>query len=119
MKFCSDEEKLCDFMIRTPTQLIFVRVKRFLKILSAPETIESELRDRVLLLRSFPVSDAIVSELWVYSKHLTFRFFRVTGTGIIEIENEGGKMGTRTGSAGIPTTAASLPDGGSTGPQPS
>ena len=119
MKYCPDEENLCDFMIRTPAQLVFVRVKRFLKILSAPETIEAELHDRISLLRSLPESDAIACEIWIYSKHLTFRFFRITETGIVEIENERVVTGSPDGSTGIPSSIPPLPEGGSTAPQPS
>jgi hypothetical protein len=89
MKFCPGPESMCDFQIRTPVHVVFVRVRRFLRILAPLAEIEAEHRNIIQLLRSFPASDSILRELWVYSKHGTYRYFRVTGTGIVEIDRAG------------------------------
>ncbi len=89
MKFCPGPESMCDFQIRTPVHVIFIRVKRFVRILAPLAEIEAEHRSFIQLLRSFPVSDSILRELWVYSKHGTYRYFRVTDTGIVEIDRAG------------------------------
>jgi len=104
MKFYSGPESVCDLMIRSPVHLIFVRVKRFDRILSTPKEIEEEHRDLILQLRSFPVSGLIIRELWVYSKHGTYRFFRLGDTSIEEIDRE-------SISPGMPEEGVS-PDGG-------
>jgi hypothetical protein len=89
MKFCSGPESMCDFMIRTPTSLVFVRVKRFDRITSGLPVIEAEHRSQVLQLRSFPGSAIITRELWIYSKHGTYRYFRVGNTTLEEIDITG------------------------------
>ena len=89
MKFCTGPECMCDFMIRTPVTIVFVRVKRFIRILSPLPVIEGEHRNLVLQLRSFPGSDNISRELWLYSKHGTFRYFRIGTTILEEIDVNG------------------------------
>jgi hypothetical protein len=113
MKFYPGPESMCDFLIRTPVHVIFVRVKRFLRILAPPAEIESEHRDLIQLLRSFPVSDSILRELWVYSKHGTYRYFRVTDTGIMEIDRAGLAI-PNAGGAQLPAAGAAASGGNDT-----
>jgi len=89
MQFCAGTECVSDFMIRTPAHLVFVRVKRFIKILSPVAAIEAEHEEIIGEIRSLPSSDAILYELWVYSKHGTYRFFRIMENGIREIGRDG------------------------------
>lgn len=89
MKICYGLENVCDLVIRTATHVIFIKARRTEKIVSALHEIESAYRDLIDELRLFPTSAQILLELWVYSKHGTFRFFRVGETGISEIDRVG------------------------------
>ncbi|MCX6691154.1 MAG: hypothetical protein NTW33_03650 [Methanoregula sp.] len=89
MKFCPDTESACDMMIRTSVHLVFVRIKRVCKIRCTKEEIGAELQEWIILLRSFPVSESILCELWVYTKQNSWRYFRVGSSGLEEIGRDG------------------------------
>ncbi len=89
MKFCPDTESACDMMIRTSVHLVFVRVKRVCKIRCTKEEIAAELQEWIIMLRSFPVSESILCELWVYTKQNSWRYFRVGSSGLGEIDRDG------------------------------
>lgn len=85
----SGPENMYHFTIVSPGMVAFVRVKFIPRILSAPVDIVAEFRDAIQRLRTI-VQDSVISrELWVRSKHGTWRFFRVTDAGIVEIDKEG------------------------------
>jgi len=89
MRFCPETESACDLMIRTSVHLVFVRVKRIRKIRCTKEEIGAELQEWVIVLRSLPVSESILSELWVYTKQGSKRYFRIGSTGMMEIDKDG------------------------------
>ena len=89
MMFCPETESTCDLMIRTSVHLVFVRIKRVTKIRCTKEEIEAECQEWLILLRSFPVSESILCELWVYTKQNSKRYFRVGSTGLVEIGQNG------------------------------
>lgn len=89
LRFCPDTESTCDLMIRTPVHLIFVRVKRVGSIRCTKEEIAAELQEWIIMLHSFPVSESILCELWVYTKQNSWRYFRVGNTGLVEIGRDG------------------------------
>jgi hypothetical protein len=89
MRVTYSPESVCDFFIRTVTFVIFVRVVRFEKIVAPANEIGHECRGIIAELRLFPQSLQIQTELWVYSKHGTYRFFRLTGAGLEEIPQNG------------------------------
>ncbi len=89
MRFCPETESTCDLMLRTSVHLVFVRVKKVCKIRCTTEEIEAELQEWLILLRSFPVSESILCELWVYTKQGSWRYFRVGITGLVEIGRDG------------------------------
>jgi hypothetical protein len=82
-------ESVCDFFIRTVMLVIFVRVVRIEKIVAPVHEIEHLCRGIIAELRLFPPSLQIRLELWVYSKHGTYRFFRLTEAGLEEIPQGG------------------------------
>lgn len=82
-------DSVCDFLIRTVTHVAFVRAVRFEKIILPVEEIERECREIISELRLFPPSEQIQLEIWAYSKHGTYRFFRINGTGLEEIPGDG------------------------------
>ena len=89
MRFCPETESTCDLMIRTSVHLVFVRIKRVCKIRSTKEEIGAELQEWLILLRSFPVSESILCEIWAYTKQNSWRYFRVGSNGLVEIGRDG------------------------------
>lgn len=85
MRVMYSSDSVCDFFIRTGTLVIFVRAVRFEKIILPVEEIERKCREIISELRLFPPSEQIQLEVWAYSKHGTYRFFRINGTGLEEI----------------------------------
>jgi hypothetical protein len=88
MRVTHSADSICDFFIRTITHVAFVRAVRFEKIIIPVKEIERECREVIAELRLFPPSEQIQLELWAYSKHGTFRFFRINDTGLEEIPQE-------------------------------
>jgi hypothetical protein len=82
-------ESLFHFTIVLSGMIAFVRVRFAERILATPAEIAAEFREDLLRLRAI-VQDAIISrELWLRSRHGTWRFFRVTAEGLIEIGRDG------------------------------
>lgn len=92
-------DSVCDFFIRTVALMIFVRVVRSEKIIAPVHEIAHEYREIIAELRLFPQSLQIQAELWIYSRHGTYRFFRLTDTGLEEIQQNG-----ETAPATVPAT---------------
>jgi hypothetical protein len=82
-------EDMYDFTIVGTNPIAFVRVKYLTRIFASFENIEAEFRHDVLLLRLIAQTTAVSCELWLRSKHGTWRFFRVTGNGITELGHNG------------------------------
>jgi hypothetical protein len=89
MRVMYSSDCVCDFFIRTVTLVIFVRAVRFEKIILPVEEIERKCREIISELRLFPHSEQIQLEIWAYSKHGTYRFFRISGNSLEEIPPEG------------------------------
>ena len=79
----------CDFVIKCNEMLVFVTVRKALRLCVTLEEIEREFREPFIYLGSFPVSDKINRELWTYSRRGRWRLFRVEKTGIVEICQNG------------------------------
>lgn len=82
-------DSVCDFFIRTVMHVTFVRVVRFEKIVAPVNEIRYECREVIAGLRLFPPSQQIRLEVWIYSRHGTYRFFRLVDTGLEEIQQSG------------------------------
>lgn len=89
MRVTHSSMSVCDFFIRVVTCVIFVRVVRFERITAPVREIEHERRGTLAELRLFPLSHQIQLELWLYSRHGTYRFFRLTDAGLKEIRQDG------------------------------
>jgi len=72
---------------------------RIEKIVAPANEIEFVCRRIIAELRLFPPSQQIRLELWVYTRHGTYRFFRLTDTGLEEIQQNG-----ETAPATVPAT---------------
>jgi hypothetical protein len=82
-------ESVCDLLIRTAAYVVFVKTRRTEKITATIQEVEYVYRNLIAELRLFPASAQILLELWIYSKHGTYRFFRVGEAGLVEVDREG------------------------------
>lgn len=89
MSFTRDPGCLCDFMIKSNDKLIFVSIRKALRLSGTQEEMEREFHEPLIRLRSFPASESIVRELWTYSRRNIWRFFRIEHAGIVEICQDG------------------------------
>jgi len=82
--FRKDRECPCDFQIVNSREVVFVRV-RWTRCLHRPvPDLETDCHEHVLRLRAVPVSPQVCRELWICSRRGTWRFFRITETGMEE-----------------------------------
>ena len=82
-------ERLYDFTIVCAVPIAFVKVGFAPRILAAISLIAEDFREDIRELRLITKDAAISLELWLRSKHGTWRFFRVTGDGIMELGRDG------------------------------
>lgn len=82
-------EKLYDFTIVSTLPVAFVRVTSCTCIHVPVAELAIEFRDKILRLRMVMNHDAISRELWVRSRHGTWRFFRLSGECLVELERNG------------------------------
>jgi hypothetical protein len=90
---------LYDFTIVGTSPVAFIRVKYFPRILALLDEIAAEFRHEIHLLRSITRGAAVSLELWLRSRHGTWRFFRVAADGIVELGRDGRPPGGKTGTA--------------------
>jgi len=89
MSFTRDTGSLCDLMIKSNNKLIFVSVRKALRLSGTLEEMEREFHKPVMRLRSFPSSENIIQELWTYSRRGNWRFFQIENASIAEICQDG------------------------------
>ena len=82
-------DSVCDLLIRTAAYIVFVKTRRTDKITATIQEIEYAYHNLIAGLRLFPASAQILLELWIYSKHGTYRFFRVGAAGLTEVDRDG------------------------------
>ena len=109
-------DSVCDLVIRTAMLVIFVRVVRFERIVAPVSEIEHDCRGILAELRLFPQSPQIRHELWIYSKHGTYRCFRLTEAGGLEEIRQDGEAVMTLAATGE-TPPAPEPGAGDTGEQ--
>lgn len=85
------------FTIDSTTTGAFVRVRFTPRILASPKDIAAEFRGEILRLRAIMRDVALTRELWLRSKHGTWRFFRLTADGIVEIDCCGQEISEKEG----------------------
>ena len=85
-------ERIFDLAIVSKIPVAFVTVMFAPKILAAiPELIESFEKD-LARLRLIVRDAAVVLELWIRSRHGTWRFFQVAPSTLVEIDREGKRI---------------------------
>lgn len=92
------------FTIDSTTTGAFVRVRFTPRILASPADIAFFYREEVLRLRAIMRDVPLTRELWLRSKHGTWRFFRVTADGIVEIDRLGQEISEKDGAGAGPVT---------------
>jgi hypothetical protein len=89
MCFMRSSDNLCDFMIKSNDKIVFVSVRKAIRLSENLEKMEREFQEPIIWLRSFPVSANIIRELWTYSRRGIWRFFRIEQAGTVEICQDG------------------------------
>jgi hypothetical protein len=87
-------ERVYDISILSKIPIAFARVMFAPQILGAVAEIAEEFREEIAKLRVIARDAAISAELWLRSKHGTWRFFLVTTTSLIELDREGKPLAT-------------------------
>lgn len=82
-------ERIYDISIISKLPIAFIRVMFAARILGAANEIADEFRDEIAQLRLIARDAAVSAELWLRSKHGTWRFFLITAAGLIEIDRDG------------------------------
>lgn len=90
-------EHFYDFTITGAEPVAFVLVKFAGRILLSLPEITATFHDEILRLSLITNNTTISRELWLRSKHGTWRFFRITETGPIELDRCGQPRSCRTG----------------------
>jgi len=82
-------ENLYDFTIVSGIPVAFVRVSYCARIHAAAALLAMDFQDKLIRLRQIMRHEAISRELWLRSRHGTWRFFRLTADGLIELGRDG------------------------------
>jgi hypothetical protein len=86
-------ERIYDLSIVSKIPIVFASVMFAPKILAGiPELAEYYKKD-LARLRVIARDAAVVIELWIRSRHGTWRFFQVTPSSLVEIDREGNRLG--------------------------
>jgi hypothetical protein len=86
MVFVPSPRNLAEFLITGNGWFVMVRVRLARKLYAGIPEIEAEFSDAISGLRLVSRSAQVSCELWLYSRYGTLRHFRVTDTGIVEID---------------------------------
>jgi hypothetical protein len=85
----SGPERIFDISIVSKIPITFARIMFAPEILATIQQLVDDFREEIALLRIIARDAAITTELWLRSKHGTWRFFLVTPTSLVEIDREG------------------------------
>jgi hypothetical protein len=78
-----------DLMICCTHVTLYVQVKRTRSHLSGIREIADKYSKELLLLRTIPLTNVILRELWIRSPNGSWQYFRILKDGIMEIRNSG------------------------------
>ena len=88
----SGPERIFDIAIVSKVPVAFVRVMFAPKILATIPELAEYYATEIAQLRIIAKDPAITAELWIRSKHGTWRFFLVTPSTLVEIDREGKRL---------------------------
>jgi hypothetical protein len=89
MRFLPDTGSVSTFLINGGGLLVFVRIRNVQRLYGTLMEMEAECRESVTRLRLLPGSGTILRELWCYSRHGNWRYFRVGDSDMTEIGPQG------------------------------
>ncbi|MEI7857241.1 MAG: hypothetical protein WCH85_07040 [Methanomicrobiales archaeon] len=81
--------RIYDISIISRLPIAFIRVMFAARIFGAVSEITDDFKDEIEQLRIIARDKAVSAELWLRSKHGTWRFFLVTASGLTEIDRDG------------------------------
>ncbi len=96
-QFMHEPGTICNFVIYCPGFVAHVRIKRVTRVHCDHAWIEGEAADALAALRAIASGPGISRELWVFLPRGAFRFFRVTDTGLVELNRDGAVMPEKPG----------------------
>jgi hypothetical protein len=85
----SGPERIFDIAIISKIPVTFSRVMFAPEILATIQDLAEYYQKEIAQLRVIARDAAITAELWLRSKHGTWRFFRVTPNSLVEIDRDG------------------------------
>ena len=88
----SGPERIFDIAIISKVPVTFARVMFAPAILATIQQLAEEFKDEIAQLRLIAHDAAITAELWLRSKHGTWRFFLVMPNSLVEIDREGKRL---------------------------
>lgn len=102
---------VADFIIAGFGWTAIVCVCRTKKLNELPEDLAAQFRSAIAGLSRVPPSPGRSCEIWACDYYGNFRFFRVVGTGLVEIGRDGNLLATVSGSAGTGGKPSPAPAG--------
>ena len=87
-------ERIYDLSIVSKIPIVFASVMFAPKILAGIPELADYYRNDPARLRVIARDAAITIELWIRSRHGTWRFFQVTPSTLVEIDREGKRIGS-------------------------
>jgi hypothetical protein len=88
----SGPERVFDIAIISKVPVVFARVMFAPEILATIQQLADEFKEEIAQLRIIARDAAISAELWLRSKHGTWRFFLVTPNSLVEIDRGGNRL---------------------------
>ncbi len=85
----SGPERVFDIAIISKIPVTFTRVMFAPEILATTRQLADDFKEEIAQLRIIARDAAITSELWLRTKHGTWRFFLVMPDSLVEIDREG------------------------------
>jgi hypothetical protein len=88
----SGPERIFDIAIVSKIPVAFARVMFAPKILATIQELMEDFKEEIAQLRVIARDLAVTAELWIRSKHGTWRFFLVTPSTLVEIDRGGNRL---------------------------
>ena len=83
---------VCHFVIHAEGYTAVVVIQRFRKLHGSVKEMESACRETIAGIKLVPPGLCRSLEVWAYNRHGALRFFRIAGTGLIELKKDGEPM---------------------------
>jgi hypothetical protein len=88
----SGPERIFDIAIISKIPVTFSRIMFAPAILATIQQLADDFKEEIAQLRVIARDAAIKAELWIRSKHGTWRFFLVTPDSLVEVDRKGNRL---------------------------